>query len=1151
MLTVTKVEITIKGLFCDLAMNHPFSSSMVRPNLPLRKPSSSPSAACTFPGLAMPGGSSLMSALMSPGGRSILPPASVATSPVSPGYLCHFCAKPGNTRCKRCKKVTYCSAQCQTEDWKAHRHICKDPQLEKEKLNLTAALSLMQNKGNLPDSMQADALKPQRVYLKDLHRSKIKKGSDIQASVVEFYNPGRFFLVVQSPELLDALQSISNKLQKPSSGPSETTYIPNVGEVCKAQFSGDLVWYRGLVQKLVADTQAHILYIDYGNEEDVPFEKIKPLPADLEPFHPCAMECHVAGVEPMDGSWPTECCAAVRQLLSGRTVTTKLVETLENDHGHAVDIQMSVGKYLSSFLIECGFAVKTTVDIPPTEHNINAMLSASLENFARCSEGKDDNTWAQLPEPLTQAVGDSFSVVITHLKSPYNIIVQKVENAGVIQEFQMQLRLHCCQVSMPQNFRPAPGTVCCAQFSEDKQWYRAKVLAYSSEERVCVGYIDFGNSEDVHLGDLRPINSSLLAFPMQAIQCALAGVQPIGESWPEACLLNLHQRVCNRILRTEIQGAHEGKALVSMVDEASDPQADIAELLISAGYAVPCAVKANDIQQVEQPTAPAEPQVNAPLVWSSVELPTNGQSVVLSATLIVSPGEFFCHIDNPADDRQLIEITAELKQHCEADVAAFEPKIGEPCCARFPGDGAWYRAKVKSQSEDTVDVNFVDYGYSMALEKRHLRSITTRLLQLPFQAIRCFLPGVEAIASEWSSEATVWFQSQVVGEKLIARVLTVTEQGYGVELECRGHSIKAGLISNLFGKVPGDIPKEAHSRSSPSAEQQTGVTEKEHSQTQASKQMPTKENVATSSSGPTFPLDWKTVQLPINEPFKPYIAAVTSPSLFYLFRPNNVDQQKLKETMLELAVFCRNNQATLSSSKIVPGVACCARFSSNDNWYRAVVLEMADNEVSVIYADFGNTEKLPVSRILPIPEHLMQLPFSVVRCALSGKKHFPAQWPPHVLQVFNGLLQSSVLATAQTFDGSAHVLSVTLPADKGGAHLNALILEMLQAQIKSPSIRSPAFNQIDSTSSTTSPDRPKTTLVPSEENIAIATEPPVSLESTPQSPKQTHSTAAELYKDAEASGCCCLSLKTKMENLEQMMELQLSLLNMCVQQFKS
>lgn len=47
-------------------------------------------------------------------------------------------------------------------------------------------------------------------------------------------------------------------------------------------------WYRGLVQSLASDQKmAHILYIDFGNEENVPIDRIKPLAANIQLLSPC------------------------------------------------------------------------------------------------------------------------------------------------------------------------------------------------------------------------------------------------------------------------------------------------------------------------------------------------------------------------------------------------------------------------------------------------------------------------------------------------------------------------------------------------------------------------------------------------------------------------------------------------------------------------------------------------------------------------------------------------------------------------------------------------------------------------------------------------------------------------------------------------
>lgn len=74
-------------------------------------------------------------------------------------------------------------------------------------------------------------------------------------------------------------------------------------------------------------------------------------------------------------------------------------------------------------------------------------------------------------------------------------------------------------------------------------------------------------------------------------------MQPVEEIWSEECILALQKRVYNRVLRVEIQGAHEGRALVVMTDKASDPQDNVAELLTSAGFAAPVAVTTSRNQQ--------------------------------------------------------------------------------------------------------------------------------------------------------------------------------------------------------------------------------------------------------------------------------------------------------------------------------------------------------------------------------------------------------------------------------------------------------------------------------------------------------------------------------------------------------------------------
>ncbi|XP_061088182.1 tudor domain-containing protein 1 isoform X3 [Conger conger] len=1155
-------------------MNSAIFQSAVRPNLPLRRPATSLG---TAPRIITPPFGEKKSCL-SPGGLAVSPgvgdaakmdsgrkdngslPAEDSPSKLFPGSpavvkLCNYCSQQGNLRCTRCKKTCYCSVACQTEDWKAHRHVCKPSTPDSPVSNKIqeAVASPASSVLKSPEAMMKTPTMGQvkRMYLHELPKNKIIKGAQLQACVLELRNPGKFFIQVQTTEMLASLHSITVALQKTYAGSLGTEYLPDYGELCAVKYSQDQNWYRGAVQSADASSKnANILYVDFGNQEVVTLDRIKPLSLCVDPAPVCAVECRVAGVVALTGSWTEECCIGSRQLLAGKSLPMTVIDVPDNSDVWAVDLMPpAVGKKFSTFLVEQGYAVEESGR--PSDQDIDSILSAALENFRRSAGGRQDNVGILLPEPLTQGLGDSFSAMVTHVQSPSELICQKVENASVIQEMQLKLREHCTQTAAGEDFSPAPGSVCCSQFTEDHQWYRATVLGYSSESRVCVGYIDFGNSEEVDLSRLRPITAELAALPMQAIPCVLAEVKPFSDKWSDEAISLLKKSVCNKFVRVEIVGERQSAALVVLTDEYSDPQTSVNELLLASGHALLDDTMASpDVGQapgnppaplpapgnsptgdstpmpVEKPHKMEEPSAagppTCPLQWSCAELPCDGQTVELVISVIENPGEFYCHHYNSKDIRALKELSSQVLEHCRSQSAPFTPVVGEPCCAVFPGDGSWYRAMVLGLTPDKkATVYFVDYGNTSTVEQAHTRAIPPQFLKLPFQAIRCWLaedcvplpcehsirnkaetgpplsvpPGAEPPQGGWGADAVRQFQVLSLGRQLQAQVCSITERGFGVRLRSDGRSIAAQLGTQGLAKASGHQEPAAVPQGLP---------------------------------GGTFPVDWKTVELPRNKPFQPRVAAIISPSLFYIMREDNKDTEKVPALMKDLAAHCCL-LTKASPRDPQPGAACCAQLPGDKSWYRAVVLRTAGCEVEIVCADYGNVEKVPLSNIVPIAEQHLSLPFQIARCALSGKELFPAEWTESVLEMFSSQLRAAAQAAIDRFDGTFNltVLMLTEAATPQAGTAR-------QSSPEEPRTSATAAVKPRDMSKHPAPEAAKTKTVLKEAKAGPPTPEAKSKERPQQDSKRCAKDASVSNADGE---CCCSHLIQKINRLEELIML--------------
>nr|XP_034370782.1 tudor domain-containing protein 1 isoform X2 [Arvicanthis niloticus] len=935
---------------------------------------------------------------------------------------CHRCGLFGSLRCSQCKQTYYCSTACQRRDWSSHSTVCRPVQqslhkLEDNKSPFETKTIEVKNEVDCPlgvtKEMTAGA---ERIMFSELRSLQLKKTMEIKGTVTEFKHPSNFYVQLYSSEVLEYMNQLSTSLKEAYANMvPEEGYLPIKGEVCVAKYTVDQTWNRAVIQDVdVLQKKAHVLYIDYGNEEIIPIDRIHQLSRGIDLFPPSAIKCYVSGVVPTTGKWSEDCVAAVKALLLEQYCSIRVVDISEEQViTCAVDVVLqSSGKQLDHVLVEMGYGVK------PSEQSTKKQSvdhSASEDGGGVTTENKivtDRNTL--IPKVLTLNVGDEFCGVVAHIQTPEDFFCQQLQSGHKLAELQESLSEYCGHVTPRSDFYPTIGDVCCAQFSEDDQWYRASVLAYASEESVLVGYVDYGNFEILSLKRLCPIIPKLLDLPMQAVNCVLAGVKPSLGIWTPEAICVMKKIVQNRMVTVRVVGMLGTRALVELTDRSVAPHVSASKALIDSGFAVEekdlVAEKGSSMHAASVPLA-MEGTAEA-LEWTWVEF-TVDETVDVMVCVMYSPGEFYCHFLKDDALKKLEDLNKSLADYCAHKLPnGFKAEIGRPCCAFFAGDGNWYRALVKEiLPSGNVKVHFVDYGNVEEVTTDQLQAISPQFLLLPFQGMQCWLVDIQPQNKHWTKEATARFQACVAGLKLQARVVEITENGVGVELTD---------LSTPYPKIISDvlITENLVLRcGSPQKDALMSRPADKHDQMDSQRVQAEQ---------------WKTIELPVNKTVAANVLEIISPALFYAMpseMPEN--QEKLCVLTAELLEHC-NAQKGQPSYRPRTGEACCAKYTNDDFWYRAIVLETSDCDVKVLYADYGNIETLPLSRVQPIMARHFEPPFQIIRCSLEGLMELNGSCSQLVLELLrNAMLNQSVFLSVRAISQNIHTVSVEKCSENG------------------------------------------------------------------------------------------------------------------------
>ncbi|XP_062987641.1 tudor domain-containing protein 1 [Elgaria multicarinata webbii] len=937
----------------------------------------------------------------------------IGYDPLNP-LTCHFCGLFGSLRCTRCKQIYYCSLDCQRKDWQMHSIVCKPVKLNTDKVkDIEKTLDEIKKKENM-QSMNINKTGDQdkkreeldkRIMFSDLNTLGLQKNMKIEGTITEFNNPRKFYIVVNSPEILSNIGKLTVRL-KDYSGVNQDEYIPVKGEVGVAKYSIDQTWYRVLIEEIdILKKSAEVLYIDYGNEENVPLNKIKQMHDDIAHFPPCAIKCCVANVLLAKEGWNANCNNTIAPILIGKYCSLTVVDVLMDEMPYlAVDVVLPhSGKHLHEMLMEMGHGWNSK-DMNSKKEN-----SATGSTVEKISIQKKNNEYVGLdhssyltPKVISLSIGDAFLGMVAHIETPGDFFCQQMGNGGKLSDLHVSLREYCEKITSTPDFCPAIGEMCCAQFTEDNQWYRASVLSYVSEKTTLIGYVDYGNFEVLQLSKLRPIIPKLVELPVQAIKCTLAGVKPISGTWSTEATSVMKQLMQNKVVTIKVMDKKEKTFVVEITDESVIPAPNLSKYLLESGCAME---EATTVPTMLETSTGTQQKVNGQkqdrIDWSCVTLIPK-QVVNVMVCVLYNPSKFYCQLLNNDDLNALRELNMSLAEFCQITTPSISKVTkGELCCAYFSGDGRWYRALVKdATSSEAFKVQFVDYGNCQEVTLDKIRHISSAFTKLPFQAIRCWLSGVRPINKEWTPEATAALQRYTAGKKLQAKVVSLTANGAEVELIDNSTSSPI-MISEILINEHLAFKKEIYSV----------------------QDMPPGELTSSYLQEMSTHIEWTTTELPVDETVPVRVLDVIHPGFFYVVPTEvKVDPQKLHKLMTELADYCNSQDYHIFKPSV--GEPCCARFSGDDKWYRAVVLGIHKSEVKVAYADYGNVEVLPFSRLVPITTPYLELPFQILKCSLAGIMEPDGKWSISATEKLKCLLLNEcVMITVKGINENIHAVT--------------------------------------------------------------------------------------------------------------------------------
>lgn len=857
------------------------------------------------------------------------------------------------------------------------------------------------------------------VTIDSMRRVTLPAAEKMCVQVTDAASPGRITVQLLEKEYLADLASLTQVLIDTYSDYTGS-YVPRVGEVVCAKFSGD--WCRADVLALRPSGVVSVRFFDFGNVEEISCVDIAKIADNaILGFPILGVPCRLGEAGP---AWKTDLLGLFEAVLM--TI---------------VDLDSQVEPLVELFNAQTGTSL--------TEELVKSgALLCPAQKVAMPT--KADLKKVQLPGDVGRV-----TVRVTDAYSPSNVTVQVLQGDSLSGLTALGDALAQCFASYSDSYSPQKGELVCAKFSQDNCWYRAEVLAVIPSGNIHVKFIDYGNSDEVTAGSVAKITPALFEYPMYGITCHLADVVGVanGKVWDPTLV-----RPFELLTLTVVSSDSESYA-IKLYDNANCLNVN----LVNSGMLVGKPVSIGSSGSPVAPSATRSPVIpsrsnnendSKPLksfpVSSAVktspvaqppsymkclpmqDLPSDRPLVM--PCFLEGPDEFYVQSLDTDCVARFTDLTHALTEHYGLlEAVPYDPKLKELVAAYCVPDNAWYRAIVlEFYGETHYKVVFVDYGNADLVAVNGVHRLEPKFTKLPQQAIRVSLFGMNSMDVRWSGVAISGFSEEILNK---ACTLTITRKEGDVvviaDIAIEGKSVIDKMVSDGYLKLSDKM--------SAASGLSGGVvtSPKPAAVTMSDDNVNTIEDIVKIS-------EIAVQQLPDTDEVTVLLAHAVSPGDFSVLMTDN---KAAMEMHVKLNEHCKNT--TSAYTNFVRDQVVCALY---DNvWYRSAVIEAPSSGglAKLCFFDFGNTERIPVENIRFLPRCFTSVPQQGIPCCLGSVAPF-GQWSGKAVDWFTTLLNKCFKAKQLGYKDGCHRVDLRYDDQTGKNVAQEMISLQLATSVIAP-----------------------------------------------------------------------------------------------------